>query len=104
MQTLLTRVIAILLALQPWAFGMFAAPRSKNNSASSLSSPAQDQTILENNRTVVQVQNAAREMGVVPKITAFQGTPRFYMVSNYLITSTEARHDDVLARFSRWNE
>ncbi len=103
MQTLLTRVLAVFLALQPWAFGMLSAPRSKS-AASSLSSPAQDQTVLENARVAIQVQNANSDLGVVPKITASLESPVFYLVSSWRIAAAPMQQNDVLARFSRWNE
>jgi hypothetical protein len=104
MQKLLAKVIAVLIALQPWAFGVFAAPRPKSSTASSLSSPAQDQMILENTRASVQVQNAVRESGVVPNSTVSVKFARYFIVSSFFFIPTEAPQSNTQARFAKWNE
>jgi hypothetical protein len=103
MQKLLAKVIAVLIALQPWAFGVFAAPRPKSSTASSLSSP-KDQIILENTRTSVQVQNAVRESGVVPSSTVLVKFSRYFIISSFFFIPTEAPQPNTQARFSKWNE
>ena len=104
MQILLARVLAVILALQPWAFGVFAMPRPKGSTTQSLSSPKQDQTVLENTRTSQQVQNATREMAVPPALTTYLETKKYYAVSSLFSQTTEAPHPNIQARFSRWNE
>ena len=102
MQHFLTRVLAVLLALQPWSFGVLAAPRPKN-AASSLSSPIQDQAVLESLRSLAQVQNTTLELGLAP-ITARLEAAVYVVVSGVQIANTQTPQDDRLARFSRWNE
>jgi hypothetical protein len=104
MQILLARVLAVILALQPWAFGVFAAPRPKGSTTQSLSSPKQDQTVQEITRSNLQVENANKESFVPPKLTTYLETPKYHTVSNLQSPTTEAPKTNIQARFSRWNE
>jgi hypothetical protein len=104
MQILLARVLAIILALQPWAFGIFALPRPKSSATQSLSSPKQDQTALENTRSAVKIQTATREMVVPPTQTTYLETPQYFIISSLQMTTSETPQINIQARFSRWNE
>ncbi len=104
MTALLTRILAVLLALQPWALGAFAAPRSKNNSTSSLSSPARDQTSLENAKPSSQLPTSAREAAVAATSTYLPKTPNYSVISSSFRTAPEAIKIGILAWYSRWLE
>lgn len=104
MQILLARVLAVILALQPWAFGMFAMPRPKGSATQSLSSPKHDQPVLENTRSNLQVQNAIKESVVPPTLTTYLETPEYYLISSLQTLTAEAPQPNTQARFSRWNE
>jgi hypothetical protein len=104
MQALFTRVFAILLALQPWAFGMFALPRAKTSSTSSLSGPTRDQTVVDNAKTVSQLPSPSRDTAVAPCIVVGLQAPNFELVALHVQIPTTAPHKCLLARYGRWLE
>jgi hypothetical protein len=104
MHALFARVFAILLALQPWAFGMFAAPRAKGSSTSSLSSPSRDQTMLDSIKTVAQLPSATRDTAIAPEIVRSLQAPKYGLVGLHTQTSSAALSKCLLARYGRWLE
>jgi hypothetical protein len=104
MHALFARVIAILLALQPWAFGMFAVPRAKGNTTSSLSSPSHDQTVLDNIKTVAQLPSTARDTALAPQPFHSLQAPKYKLEALLLQTTTSAPSKCLLARYGRWLE
>ncbi|MFN3266120.1 MAG: hypothetical protein ACK41E_04690 [Deinococcales bacterium] len=102
MQAFFTRVIAIILALQPWAYGMFALPRAKNSGASSLSSPSRDQTVLDSIKTVNQMPGATRDDALAPTLVHSAPAPKYRQVPERIKTSSAAAYEFLLARYGRW--
>jgi hypothetical protein len=104
MHALFTRVLAILLALQPWAFGMFALPRAKTNGTSSLSSPSRDQTALDNIKTASQLPSATKDAAIAPEIVRSLQAPKYGLVALHTQTPSTAPEKCLLARYGRWLE
>lgn len=102
MQAFFTRVLAILLALQPWAFGMFAAPRAKSSSASSLSSPSRDQAALDKFSSTTQLPSNTRDAALAPRPVRSAPAPKYQQVLEQTQTKSAAAYKFLLARYGRW--